>query len=146
MVVNGAFSSSSGPILLDSVDCWGNESRLEQCFNRSSLGDHNCRGSTGHAGVLCPGLLPLLCHTMYICMCIMVYKRDYWMYVLRIGCIISYMSFLTVFASLVQNKNSEDKMISTEPSQSSVFKNSLDQYKKCSKCVFASAYSYRQVV
>ena len=48
------FSSSPGPIFLDRVDCEGTESRLSECFDRSFLGIHSCRDSSGHAGVLCP--------------------------------------------------------------------------------------------
>ncbi|CAI8051100.1 Deleted in malignant brain tumors 1 protein [Geodia barretti] len=50
------FSSSSGPIFLDSVDCQGTESRLDECFDRSSLGTHSCRDVSGHAGVICPSI------------------------------------------------------------------------------------------
>jgi hypothetical protein len=48
------FSSSSGPIFLDGVACRGTETQLSHCFNRSSLGSHDCRDGSGHAGVLCP--------------------------------------------------------------------------------------------
>ena len=64
------FSSSSGPIFLDSVDCQGAETRLDQCFDRSWLGAHNCRDDSGHAGVICPCellTLPTACGSSVYC-------------------------------------------------------------------------------
>lgn len=59
-VKNGLFSSSNGPIFLDSVSCNGSESRLSDCFDHATLGSHRCSDSRGHAGVICTGEIQLL--------------------------------------------------------------------------------------
>lgn len=52
--LNGFFGSGTGPILLDSIMCLGNESQLLQCTSVQHLGQHDC-GLQKEAGVICPG-------------------------------------------------------------------------------------------
>ena len=57
---NAAFGRSSGPILLDDVNCVGTESRLANC-PADAIGDHNCVHNED-AGVRC---MPFDCDTWW---------------------------------------------------------------------------------
>ncbi|XP_054838250.1 deleted in malignant brain tumors 1 protein-like, partial [Eublepharis macularius] len=50
------FEEGSGGILLDGVDCYGNETRLDQCYHEGFF-NHNCQHKED-AGVICADLLP----------------------------------------------------------------------------------------
>lgn len=57
LATTGAFFGQGlGPILLDNVQCLGNELTILQCQGEDQLGLHNCR-HTEDAGVICPGRL-----------------------------------------------------------------------------------------
>ena len=47
-----AFGAGSGPVLLDDVECTGNEASLLECAH--SVGSHYCYHGED-AGVICPG-------------------------------------------------------------------------------------------
>ena len=67
-------SASSGvPILLDNVDCNGNEDKLIDC-RHNEIVNQNCTHSND-AGVICGGNLPstCLCVCVYVCVCVCVY-------------------------------------------------------------------------
>ena len=47
------YGAGSGPIYLDDVECYGNESSLQQCHH-NGVGNHNCaRGHLEDASVAC---------------------------------------------------------------------------------------------
>lgn len=46
------FGEGTGPILLDRVQCRGNESTLLECASEQELGQHNCRHHQD-ASVIC---------------------------------------------------------------------------------------------
>ena len=48
------FEQGEGPIFIDDVGCFGNESMILQCVSEDVLGTHNCAHSED-AGVICPG-------------------------------------------------------------------------------------------
>ena len=51
----GVFSAGSGPILLDSVQCVGNEATLLNC-SAEGVGQHDC-SHFEDAGVICESML-----------------------------------------------------------------------------------------
>ncbi|KAL3996060.1 deoxyribonuclease-1-like protein [Sarotherodon galilaeus] len=51
---NAAFGEGSGPIWLDNVDCFGNESSITDCLH-NGLGVHNC-GHDEDASIICEGI------------------------------------------------------------------------------------------
>ena len=52
------YGAGSGPIYLDDVECYGNESLLQQCHH-SGVGDHNCVHSED-ASVTCINGMPII--------------------------------------------------------------------------------------
>ena len=55
LAVGGAFfEQGEGPIFLDEVECFGNETGILRCISVDILGTHNC-AHTEDAGVICPG-------------------------------------------------------------------------------------------
>ena len=48
------FEQGEGPIFLDNVECFGNETEILHCISEDILGSHNC-GHSEDSGVICPG-------------------------------------------------------------------------------------------
>ena len=52
LVLTDGFGEGTGPALLDSLSCTGNENNLLECGNGGQIGDTRCTSSRG-AGVSC---------------------------------------------------------------------------------------------
>ncbi|XP_039610070.1 scavenger receptor cysteine-rich type 1 protein M130-like [Polypterus senegalus] len=64
--VSAEFGKSSGPVLLDEVKCWGNESAIWKCPSRS-WGENKCQHKDD-AGVVCSEFKELRLHSSeYVC-------------------------------------------------------------------------------
>lgn len=61
LAVKGAFfGEGTGPILVDAIQCQGDESMLLECTSEEDVGQHGCNHSQD-AGVICSGKNRMTC-------------------------------------------------------------------------------------